>query len=286
MKFAPLKCHQSLETLEGGIAPMPEEASSRKSQIRAQFNAVAPEYDSGPGCFAHFGRRLVTAAEIQPGHRVLDVASGRGAVLFPCAERIGQTGEVIGVDLADEMVRATNAEAAQRGVSGRVHVMDAEHLDFADSTFDRVLCGFGIMSFPDQMRALSEFRRVMKPGGRIALSTWRVSPTSEIQAAIPELGIQYVKLPGSITEPEELAKLLVAAGFTSVSVKMDSHSFRYADVGEYWRQARGTGMRRVLDALSAADAGRLRDALTGKVNPDGPREFFSTSIALLAVASR
>src|SRR5687767_15049653 len=149
--------------------------SSQKSQARSQFNTIADGYDAGPGCFAHFGKRLVTTAEVQPGQRVLDVASGRGAVLFPCAERVGHTGEVIGVDLADEMVRATNAEAAQRGISGRVQIMDAEHLDFADSIFDRVLCGFGIMFFPNQVRTLGEFRRVMKPGARVVLSTWRVS---------------------------------------------------------------------------------------------------------------
>jgi ubiquinone/menaquinone biosynthesis C-methylase UbiE len=68
---------------------MNDDASGRKARAKTQFNTVAAEYDAGPGCFAHFGRRLVTAAEIQPGQRVLDVASGRGAVLFPCAERVG-----------------------------------------------------------------------------------------------------------------------------------------------------------------------------------------------------
>jgi len=150
---------------------MNDDASGRKARAKTQFNTVAAEYDAGPGCFAHFGRRLVTAAEIQPGQRALDVASGRGAVLFPCAEQVGQTGQVVGVDLADEMVRATNKEAARRGISARVQVMDAEHLDFPDAIFDRVLCGFGIMFFPDQMRALNEFRRVMKSGGRLIVRT-------------------------------------------------------------------------------------------------------------------
>ena len=264
---------------------MNDDVSGRKARAKTQFNTVAAEYDTGPGCFAHFGRQLVTVAEIQPAQRVLDVASGRGAVLFPCAERVGQKGEVIGVDLADEMVRATNADASQRGIPARVQVMDAEHLDFAEATFDRVLCGFGIMFLPDQLRALGEFRRVMKSGGRLAVSTWRVSQTSEIEAAMVELGIHRAKQQGWITEPDDLSKLLKAAGFTDVSVKVDSHSFRYADVEEYWRQARGTGMRRTLDALNAADAERLRSALTRRVSPQRP-EFYSTSAALIAVGCR
>jgi hypothetical protein len=139
------------------------------------------------------------------------------------------------------------------------------------------------MFFPDQLRALGEFRRVMKCGGRLAVSTWRVSQTSEIEAAMAELGMHRAKQPGWITEPDDLSKLLMTAGFTDVFVKVDSHSDRYADVEEYWRQARGTGMRRILDELNAADAERLRGALTRRVSPERPKEFYSTSTALIAV---
>src|SRR5690349_6463491 len=113
--------------------------ASAKARVEAQFNAVAADYDAGPGCFAHFGRRLVMAGEVQPGQHVLDVACGRGAVLFPCAEQVGQRGYVVGIDLADEMVRTSNEEAARRGLSSRAKVMDADYLSFPDATFDRVL---------------------------------------------------------------------------------------------------------------------------------------------------
>jgi ubiquinone/menaquinone biosynthesis C-methylase UbiE len=58
-----------------------------------------------------------------------------------------------------------------------------------DATFDQVLCGFGIMFLPDRFLALSEFRRVMTSGGRLTVSTWRVSQTSEKDAAMSELGL-------------------------------------------------------------------------------------------------
>jgi ubiquinone/menaquinone biosynthesis C-methylase UbiE len=260
--------------------------SDRKSQAKIQFNAVAADYDAGPGNFGYFGNRLAMAADIQPGQRVLDVACGRGAVLFPCAELAGQTGEAIGIDLSDKMVRATNSAAIERRIRTRALSMDAEHLDFADGTFDRVLCGFGVMFFPDQERALGEFRRVMKVDGRLAVSTWRVSQTSEIEAAMVALGMQLARQSGWITEPHELLKLLTATGFTNVSVREESHSFRYESVDEYWRQARGTGMRRMLDRFSAADVERIRAALTRRVSPDQRNHFRSTSAALIATASR
>jgi SAM-dependent methyltransferase len=77
------------------------------------FDRLAPEYDAvGPACFAYFGRHLVEEAGVGYGQRVLDVACGRGAVLFSAAERAGTVGEVIGIDLAEEMVRATNVARA------------------------------------------------------------------------------------------------------------------------------------------------------------------------------
>jgi len=161
---------------------MSDSPEARKAQVSAQFSQLAPVYDFAGG-FARFGRRLVDAAGVEPGQRVLDVASGRGAALFPAAERVGSAGHVEGIDLAEGMVQAVNADAAARGVGARVRLMDAEHLDFPDGSFDRVLCGFGIMFPPDQLLVLREMRRVLRPGGRVAVSTWR-EPESQDLAVV------------------------------------------------------------------------------------------------------
>jgi len=107
--------------------------TGNKAEVRTRFNATAGEYDSGPGVFAHFGRRLVALADIAPGNRILDVASGRGAVLFPAAEKVGESGYAIGVDIADEMIHATTDEVARLGAHAQLQVKDAEHLDFPDA---------------------------------------------------------------------------------------------------------------------------------------------------------
>jgi len=173
-----------------------------------------------------------------------------------------------------------------QGIHGRAQVMDAEHLEFADATFDRVLCGFGIMFFPEQLRALGEFRRVLKPGGLLAVSTWRVAQINEILAAMDELGMEREQAPGWIAEPEKLSCLLRTAGFSDVSVRVDSHSFRYVDVEEYWQQARGTGLRRTLDNLNSGDAERLLTALRRRVCSGGMKGFSSVSTALIGLGRR
>jgi ubiquinone/menaquinone biosynthesis C-methylase UbiE len=258
-----------------------------KSMIRGFFNTVAPDYDAGPGVFAHFGQRLADAAGIESGQRVLDVASGRGAVLFPAAGRAGAAGEVIGIDLAEEMARVANAEAERRGVAARVKVMDAEALDFPDASFDCVLCGFGVMFFPDQARALAEMRRVLKPGGRLAVSTWRVSQAEEMSAVTAQLGFGSGSPPGWIDKADVLEHLLAQNGFAGVRVNTDSKEFRYADIGEYWELARGTGLRGTLDKLDAVGKLRVQEAFAERVKAHRRADgLYLAATALIGVAQR
>ena len=118
-------------------------------------------------------RRLLDLAAIAPGEHVLDVACGTGLVTFPAAEATGAAGSVVATDLSEAMVEVVGAEAVRRGLPQvTARRMDAEQLDFAGATFDVVLCALGLMYVPDPVRALREFRRVLRPGGRAALAVW------------------------------------------------------------------------------------------------------------------
>jgi SAM-dependent methyltransferase len=185
------------------------------------------------------------------------------------------------------MVEATNAEAARRGLRARVRVMDAEHLDWPDAAFDRVFCGLGLMFFPDPDRALREFRHVLAPGGRLGVSTWRASQAQDLAAVLAQLGLPQVRQPGRITQPDLLAQRLRGAGFTGVRVVAEAESFHYADLEQYWQNARGTGQRHTLDGLDAAQTERVRAALAerlhGHLRGDG---LHVVATALLAVARR
>ena len=266
---------------------MSNDHEARKAQTKTLFNTVAPDYDAGPGCFAHFGRRLVEVAGITAGARVLDIASGRGAVLFPVAERVGAGGEVVGIDLADAMAHATNEEAARRGLKARVHVMDAEELTFPDESFDCVTCGFGIMFFPDQDRGLAQMRRVLKSGGGLALSTWRVAQSDDLRPVLNTIGIPPNRTPGWITEPDMLEALIRRNGFTGIRIKIDSMDFCYADAEEVWQQGRGTGMRRILDTLDTTQKQQALSLLTERMKPHQRHDgYYLRATALLAVANR
>src|SRR5688572_28286021 len=144
----------------------------KKDILQGVFTRSAASYEH-IRYFPIFGEWLVETAKIPKGASVLDVACGRGAVLFPAAKRVGTGGQVIGIDLADGMARETEMEIQRRGLQqAEARQMDAEHLTFADSTFDVVLCGFSLQFFPHLGQALSEFHRVLKSGGQIAVTTW------------------------------------------------------------------------------------------------------------------
>ena len=184
-------------------------------------------------------------------------------------------------------MRATNEEAGRRGLGAPVRVMDAERLDFPEATFSRVLCGFGLMFFPHLDRALSEFRRVLEPGGRIGISTWQVSQADDVRVVLDDLGLGGPGEPGWITAPDELVGLLKRAELSDVKVKIDSKTFRYADLDEYWQTARGTGQRRRLDVLKPEETERVRAALADRVKRHHREDgIYLEATALLARAER
>src|SRR5712675_2894912 len=133
-------------------------------------NEAAAEYDRAfAHVTAHFMPFLLQAAHIAPGMHVLDVATGTGLSAEAALAVVGPTGHVIAADISPAMAdkaRARLAEAPNASVS----VEDGQALSFADGSFDAVLCNLGLMFFPDPVRGLSEFRRVLRPGGRVAVS--------------------------------------------------------------------------------------------------------------------
>jgi SAM-dependent methyltransferase len=218
---------------------------------------------------------------------VLDVAYGRGAVLFPAAERVGAAGHVEGIDLSEGMVQATSAEAERRGVTVRLRVMDAEHLELPDADFDRVLCGFGVMLLPDQLTGLGEMRRVLRREGRLGVSTWQAAEADDLAVVLRSLGLEQPRPLGWITEPDVLPALLIRAGFRDVHVSLDAHVFHHADPDAYWRGARGSGMRRNIDTLDAEQTARVRATLAKRLMPSQRDDgYHVAATALLATAIR
>jgi ubiquinone/menaquinone biosynthesis C-methylase UbiE len=242
-----------------------DESEKRKWATAGVFGRAAATYDSiGPHYFSVLGRRLVELAEVPEGARVLDVGCGRGAVLFPAAERAGASGQVSGVDLAEPMVLATGSEIQRRGIrNADVRVMDAEQLQFGDNSFDLVLCAFALFFLPHAGQALSEFRRVLKPGGWVALSTWGDGDTrwswciALLKSYLPPEPRQ-TKAEIGFDKPEHMQQHLRAAGFRDVRVIEETSEFTYSGADEWWQSQWSHGGRGALESLSADGLARFQ----------------------------
>jgi SAM-dependent methyltransferase len=115
------------------------------------------------------GPRLVAACDIAPGKRVLDVAAGTGNASLPAAVR---GAEVVASDLTPELLEAGARRAADAGLELEWVEADAEHLPFADESFDAVISSIGVMFAPHHQQAADELVRVCRPGGTIGLLSW------------------------------------------------------------------------------------------------------------------
>ncbi|GGG02160.1 hypothetical protein GCM10007304_15170 [Rhodococcoides trifolii] len=268
---------------------MTDPDDERKQATTAMFDRVAPNYDEGgSGCFAHFGARLVDAVGVEPGQHVLDVACGRGAAAIPAAVLAGSTGSVLGTDLSSEMVACARSDAERAGVDVDFAVGDAESLGFPDESVDVVMCGFGMMFLPNVDVALREFRRVLRPGGTVGVSTWKVTQVADLGIVMARNG--FMEVDGEVlrfADPAVLAGYLTDAGFGSIVVRAETVSTEYVDVDAYWSAARGTGMRRWIDRLDGDRLLTVRSELGQRlaaVSNGGALEVDAT--ALIAVAYR
>lgn len=118
------------------------------------------------------GEKLLEVSELEDDYLVLDVATGTGEPGLTAATLVS-SGEVVGTDLAEDMVAIANENALSRGIINyKAQVCDACALPFKDNYFDTIICRHGVMFFPNPVVGLKEFTRVLKPGGRVAVSTW------------------------------------------------------------------------------------------------------------------
>jgi SAM-dependent methyltransferase len=170
-----------------------------------------------------FNRPLLEGVGVARGHAVLDLASGAGEPALTAAATVGPKGSVVALDLAPEMLQNLSRRAAEARIIVRLVAGDMGALPFPPAAFDRVTCRFGLMFAPDRIAALAEARRVLRPGGKIAVLVWGPLADNTLFAVIEEAaaaaGLQTEgqdSLRFCLAEPGRLAALFEAAGYRDV----------------------------------------------------------------------
>jgi enediyne biosynthesis protein CalE5 len=270
------------------IAEQPDGEALRE-QLHGMWAAVAggwgehADYVDARG--AHVAERMLELSRPQPGERVLELACGPGGVGLAAAQRVAPDGEVVLSDVAAEMTSIASERAGALGLGNvSTRELDVERIDEPDAAYDVVLCREGLMFAADPAGAAREIRRVLRPGGRVALAVWGPrehnpwlgvvldAVSAQLGRPVPPPGIPS---PFSLEDSDRLAGLLSDAELAEVVVSELPVPMRTASFDEWW--ARTTALAGPLakmlaslpDEAAQALRTRAREAIGPYETPDG-----------------
>ena len=240
-----------------------------KLKAEAAYNAAADHFDDGPLAFWNrYGRRTVERLSLAPGSSVLDVGCGSGASAIPAAINVGPQGRVTGIDLAERLL----AIARSKSIAQNLHNVDFQRADmtalgYPDASFDAVVSVFSIFFVTDMVAEVRELWRVLRPGGKLAITTWgprMFEPGSQafwlaVKESRPDL-VATVSPWERITRPDALRQLLLESGIEVAEVTPEDGQQPLQSVDDWWTIVLGSGYRWTVEQMSDGERARVRAA--------------------------
>jgi ubiquinone/menaquinone biosynthesis C-methylase UbiE len=245
---------------------IPENAQDRAAFT---YNAAADCFDASPLSFwEYFGRRTIELASLPIGSRVLDVCCGTGASALPAAEVVGPAGKVIGVDLAKQLLELARTKAVQQRLGNiEFEVGDILSMRFPVASFDAVVCVFGIFFVPNMAGAVSELWSRIRPGGKLAVTTWGPNfcePANDafwrsIKNVRPDLYKGFNPW-DRIDNPVTLGKILDEGGVASPKIIAENRMHPIKSAEDWWTIVLGSGYRGTIEQLNPTEQQKVKEA--------------------------
>jgi ubiquinone/menaquinone biosynthesis C-methylase UbiE len=227
------------------------DANTHREASLAGWEAAASGWTRRQEAIRRFGAPvsewMLDAVALQPGERVLELAAGLGETGMLAAEQVAPMGGVIVSDQAEAMLEGARARAQELGLSNvEFQVLGAEWIDLPIASVDAVLCRWGYMLLADPSAALAETRRVLTPGGRVALAVWdsvqhnpwALQPMLELiergLVPAPNGRARWEPGPFALGDPERVRELVAQAGFAEIDVQALDLIQRYESFEIFW----------------------------------------------------
>jgi SAM-dependent methyltransferase len=259
-------------------------AEEIKSTQKSQWGGAAAAWDkwfewNERNVGGAMARWCCDALQLAPGMRALDIACGTGSPSLQEAARVRPGGRVLATDLAPEMFAVAERRAREAGLDNlEFRAMDAEALDLPDASFDAVSFLFALMFCPHPERAVAEIHRVLRPGGRFALTVWDAPEKNSFFTAIGKPVVEFLhapppdpKAPGGFrfAPPGELDVVLRAGGFSDYTVASRTVPVECESVDRYFEMTSemAASLRAKLASMPAVDRDRLKAMVAESARP-------------------
>jgi len=266
-------------------------ADDVKARVAAAYNAAADCYDEPANFFwERFGRATIERLRPSTGSRVLDVCCGSGGSALPAAEMVGPYGSVLGIDLAARLLELARAKAAAAGLRNtEFRVGDILDLQLPESQFDAAVCVFGIFFVPDMPAAIRALWHVLRPGGRLAITTWgprffepaTTAFWSSVREVRPDLYKGFNPW-DRICDPASLRALLEEGGIEDVEVVAEAGTHPIQSPQAWWCAILGSGYRGTLEQMDATDRDRVHAANLNYIRTSGIRSVEANVVYAIA----
>lgn len=271
-------------------------------QQRQDWSRVAPAWEKWDGLLhqnlSFLNYRLVGDARIRPGQRVLDLGSGTGYPAIVAADAVGNQGEVLGLDLSEEMLDRAKRKAYGLGLFNLdFRVADVTRLSEGDDSFDAVISRFCLMFLPDVPKAVAEIARVLKPGGYLAAAVWS-GPDQNPFIRIPmEVLRRFIEIPTPppgqpgifrLAKPGDLSGMVEQAGLQKLGDdEIQADSF-YDSADTYWTNLLDVAapLQPLFAKLSAKDRGEAERQIKEAVEQFRKGEEIALPMAIRVVVAR
>ncbi|MFV1998690.1 MAG: class I SAM-dependent methyltransferase, partial [Acidiferrobacterales bacterium] len=189
--------------------------------------------------------RMLDMAGIDAGHWMLDIASGTGEPAISAAQRIGDSGRVIGTDLVEEMLFVARDKVLEENLTNiEFRCIDGEELEFEPASFDAVTIRWGLMFMPEPETCLNHAYRLLKRNGRIVIACWAAPEHNPFVSILMETLSKYTDIPDpgldapgmfAFADPNRLCGVLEATGFTDLAIEyMAINIIEVDDGAAYW----------------------------------------------------